>query len=264
MSHLDLSGCKKRKRGERVFKFKTFGEKGNPIESSGPFCQNMKALLEFGHSESGLCSGMESWSFQLEVHRHPPLHILMFVVEEPIELSLNRHCKHCQYVGWGHHMICNKKYHFLVPSKDTVAACLSNKGDGDGAYSSKGKSNLVELEGHIMHGVFHSNGFGHLLCVNGVEMGSDLAGYHIMEFWDRLCTGLGARIVSLYDNSQKRCMDLRLVHGIAYNEPVVWSMGLQIRAWKLWCDSTNVPKSHRSHTKHAIVLASSSYCHFKS
>ena len=32
--------------------------------------------------------------------------------------------------------------------------------------------------------------------VNGVEMGSDLAGHQIMEFWDRLCTGLRARLAS--------------------------------------------------------------------
>lgn len=56
-----------------------------------------------------------------------------------------------------------------------------------------GKSKLIELQGHMMQGVFHSNGFGHLLCVNGLETGSGLAGHQIMEFWDRLCTGLQAR-----------------------------------------------------------------------
>lgn len=85
-------------------------------------------------------------------------------------------------------MICNKKYHFLLPS---------NSGPGE-----NGKSDWnIELhgdEGHKMHGVFHSNGFGHLLCINGSENGSDLLGYQIMEFWDRLCSKLGAR--SVYAN----------------------------------------------------------------
>ena len=98
-------------------------------------------------------------------------------------------------------MICNKKYHFLLPSKDSmVAACLNGKGtssdqvaEDSGNY---GKSKIfVESQGHVMHGVFHSNGFGHLLCVNGLETGSDLAGRHIIEFWDRLCTGLRVRLV---------------------------------------------------------------------
>ncbi|KAI8538591.1 hypothetical protein RHMOL_Rhmol09G0116100 [Rhododendron molle] len=211
MSHLDLSSCKKRRRGERVFKFKTFGEKGHPVDwdGGGVFVENVKALLEFGNVESGLRSGsggVAGWSFPLEVYRHPPVHVMLFVVEESLEVLLDRHCKHCQYVGWGHHMICNKKYHFLLPFKDT-------------ADPTKGKSNLLELKAHIMHGVFHSNGFGHLLCFNGLEMGSDLPGYRIMEFWDRLCCGLRARKVSLSDYSQKKGMELRLIHGVGYGEP---------------------------------------------
>ncbi|KAG8382650.1 hypothetical protein BUALT_Bualt05G0099400 [Buddleja alternifolia] len=203
MSQLDLSGGKKRKRSERVFKFKTFGERGYPAEFNGSFQENVRALLDFGHVEGG---AMPSWSFQLEVRRHPSSYLFLFVVEEPIELSLELHCKHCQYIGWGHHMICNKKYHFLLPSKVGSGDC---------------KSNMIELqgEGHSMHGVFHSNGFGHLLCVNGSETRSDLAGYQIMEFWDRLCSGLGARKVSLKDMAKKKGMDLRLLHAVAYGKP---------------------------------------------
>ncbi|KAJ7982486.1 PHD finger protein family [Quillaja saponaria] len=172
MLHLDIIGSKKRKRlCGRVFRFKNFGEPGYPVEFSGSFRENVKELLGFGHMEGTLYKGMPIWSFQLEVHRHPPLHILLFVIEEPIEASPNPHCKHCQY-------------------------------------------------SHTMYGVFHSNGFGHLLCVNGLEMGSDLAGHQILEFWDRLCTGLRARKVSLNDTSHKRGMELRLLHGIAYN--VTW------------------------------------------
>ncbi|XVE57886.1 hypothetical protein DITRI_Ditri04bG0126200 [Diplodiscus trichospermus] len=215
------AACRKRRRGgENVFKFKSFGENGCPVEFDGSFRENVKALLEYGHLENNLCNGMLSWSFQLEVHRHPPFHILLFVVEEPIEASINLHCKHCQYVGWGHHMICNKKYHFLLPSKDTVVSCFNcDEINDNDPNPEKGKLNLVELQGHIMHGVFHSNGFGHLLCVNGMEMGSDLAGYQIMEFWDRLCTGLQARKVSLNDTSKKRGMELRLLYGVAYGHP---------------------------------------------
>ncbi|KAL3502133.1 hypothetical protein ACH5RR_036582 [Cinchona calisaya] len=196
---LDLSGCKKRKRGERVFKFKAFGERGYPVEFNGSFEQNVRALSEVGQLEIGLCDPlMPCWSFQLEVHRHPLVS------------------------GWGDHLICNKKYHFLLPSKDTISACISYEGNTINATTARSiaskSKNLIELQGHTMHGVFHSNGFGHLLCINVAETGSDLAGYHIMEFWDRLCTGLRAREVSLRDISQKQGMDLRLLYAIAYGK----------------------------------------------
>lgn len=48
---------------------------------------------------------------------------------------------------------------------------------------------------HLLHGVIHANGYGHLLRVNGREGGSRvLSGRHIMNFWDRLCRMLGVRL----------------------------------------------------------------------
>lgn len=50
---------------------------------------------------------------------------------------------------------------------------------------------------HLLHGVVHANGYGHLLRVNGREGGSMfLSGCHIMEFWDRICRTLGVRLVA--------------------------------------------------------------------
>lgn len=47
---------------------------------------------------------------------------------------------------------------------------------------------------HLLQGVVHSNGYGHLLRINGREGGSKfLSGSHIMDFWDRLCKMLRVR-----------------------------------------------------------------------
>ncbi|XXG73357.1 hypothetical protein AAC387_Pa07g2289 [Persea americana] len=47
---------------------------------------------------------------------------------------------------------------------------------------------------HLLHGVVHVNGYGHLLRINGREGGSKfLSGRHIMDFWDRLCKMLRFR-----------------------------------------------------------------------
>lgn len=54
--------------------------------------------------------------------------------------------------------------------------------------------NQLEDTTHLLHGVVHSNGYGHLLRVNGREGGSRvLSGCHIMDFWDRLCKVLAVR-----------------------------------------------------------------------
>lgn len=58
-----------------------------------------------------------------------------------------------------------------------------------------------EDNSHILHGVIHSNGFGHLLRVNGREGGSNtITGSQVMGFWDRICTFLTVRygFISLF------------------------------------------------------------------
>lgn len=53
----------------------------------------------------------------------------------------------------------------------------------------------LEDSSHLLHGVIHTNGYGHLLRVNGREGGSKfLSGREIMDFWDRLCTTLRVRL----------------------------------------------------------------------
>ncbi|PIA47031.1 hypothetical protein AQUCO_01400029v1 [Aquilegia coerulea] len=68
---------------------------------------------------------------------------------------------------------------------------------------------------HLLHAVIHGNGYGHLLRVNGREGGSTfLSGFHIMDFWDRLCKTLGARKISVMDVSKKYGLEFRLLHAI--------------------------------------------------
>ncbi|XP_068660226.1 PHD finger protein PERSISTENT TAPETAL CELL 1 [Aristolochia californica] len=212
-------GGRKRKKGDRVFQFRSFCQPGHPTNFDGSsFQQNMQNLLQFGHVEIDSSTGLKTWSFRLELCHHPALHVSLFIVEEPVEESVYLHCHHCRCVGWGPHMICSRKYHLVLPSNETrkkMNCC------GHGGGSSMGftlKQNLLELEGHSMHGVFHSNGFGHLLCINGFEICSEFTGSQIMELWDRICSGLRARKVSLTDTAKKRSMELRLIHGLAYGE----------------------------------------------
>ncbi|KAL5995483.1 hypothetical protein ACLOJK_025545 [Asimina triloba] len=228
MINVGSGACNKRKREERVFKFKTFCDHGHPTHFDGPFRRNIQALLEYGRAEWGLLGGMQSWSFRLEVHRHPPVQVSLFIVEEPIETSVRRHCHHC------------RRFHFVLPSKETMAAATSVGCQGSHVSVTTAEAttvmpakqqqqqNFVELQGHLMHAVMHSNGFGHLLCLNGMEGGSEfISGHQIMDLWNRICTGLRARKVSLSDTAKKRTMELRLIHGIGYSEPWFGRWGYQ-------------------------------------
>ncbi|WOL06617.1 PHD finger protein PERSISTENT TAPETAL CELL 1 [Canna indica] len=200
----------KRRRGEQSFRFDSFCEPGNPTHFDGSFQENIKTLLMFAHSEA-LGQGRLNW-FQLELRQHPLTTVRLFVVEEDVETSTHRQCRCCLSAGWGHHIICSKRFHFVLPIGNTFSE-VQNIG-----LQVKAKSANTNL--FMMHGFMHSNGFGHLLHINGYEGGSHLlSGHQILDLWDRICTALQVRKISLVDTSTKSNMELRLIHGVAYGEP---------------------------------------------
>eukprot|EP00897_Mesotaenium_endlicherianum_P008526 jgi/Mesen1/7701/ME000405S06987 len=148
------------------------------------------------------------------------------------------HCEHCRIVGWGHHPVTAQRYHFVVPAneEELVRAHTSRREDkvcqlcsallpassekctmcgGDAM-----ESTFLKATTHLLHGVLHTNGFGHLLRINGREQGSrSLTGTDLMNLWDHICTMLRARKVSVVDVSKKRGLDLRLLHTAAHGIP---------------------------------------------
>lgn len=75
-----------------------------------------------------------------------------------------------------------RKYHMIIPH--------------DREWNKPLGSDVLELQTHHLHGLIHCNGFGHLLCINGIEGGSKyLCGKEIMDLWDRICTNLHARYI---------------------------------------------------------------------
>ncbi|GLT74641.1 hypothetical protein SLA2020_464280 [Shorea laevis] len=165
-----------------------------------------------------------------------PVVVALDVVEEDVTRSTRSvYCDQCRVVGWSGHPVCRKRYHFMIRSE--------NGGGMDGYYKSCSSCgnplqfsdsrckwcnqsiatddfedwvySQFEDNTHMLHGVVHSNGYGHLLTVNGREGGSNvLSGSDIMNFWDRLCTALSVRKVSVMDVSKKYGMEYRLLHAI--------------------------------------------------
>ncbi|CAL9217230.1 unnamed protein product [Arabidopsis halleri] len=150
------------------------------------------------------------------------------VVEEDVTRSSRSvYCDHCRVVGWSSHPVCRKRYHFIIRSGGDTKACTrcGNTQNLSEGSNCKWCSMALDIEDwvysqledntHLLHGVIHSNGYAHLLSLNGREGGSGfLTGRAIMDFWDRLCSSLAVRKASVMDVSRKYGMDYRLLHGI--------------------------------------------------
>ncbi|PAN12699.1 hypothetical protein PAHAL_2G285000 [Panicum hallii] len=217
---ISLGSSRRRKRGEMLFRFESFCQPGYPasLPGGGAFRDNVRALLGLAHLEAGAQGETRCWSFQLELHRHPPTVVRLFVVEEEVGASPQRQCHLCRHVGWGRNLICTKRFHFVLPKRELpVEADGLNYGINHGPEKpSKGTATSRD---HLLHGVVHINGFGHLVALHGFEGGSDfIAGHQIMDLWDRICAALNVRMVSLVDTARKGHMELRLLHGVAYGD----------------------------------------------
>ena len=99
---ISLGSSRRRKRGEMLFRFESFCQPGYPapLAGGGAFRDNVRALLGLAHLEAGGAHGdTKCWSFQLELHRHPPTVVRLFVVEEVVDASPQRQCLLCRHVG---------------------------------------------------------------------------------------------------------------------------------------------------------------------
>ncbi|KAK9272792.1 hypothetical protein L1049_003169 [Liquidambar formosana] len=201
-----LEACRKRRRRPKLYGFHNFADQGSPINPSGPFRDNIRVFLrECAEVEDYNIDGMPAWCTLL-VHESRNFVVPLYTIEERVKHSLHPFCDQCRSTGWSHHFVSKRKYHLIIPVDDGW-----NKPLDDGVF---------DLQTHLLHGLIHCNGFGHLLCINGIEGGSRfLCGRDIMDLWDRICTNLGTRKISVEDVSKKRSMDLRLLHGVAYGHP---------------------------------------------
>lgn len=106
--------------------------------------------------------------------------------------------------GWQHHAVCTRRYHFIIPAPldartarehgnlpALVALGMASKSgkllalppgppSDDCTASYTAPTSVFDSQTHLLHGVLHANGFGHLLRINGLEGGSSvLSGAHL-------------------------------------------------------------------------------------
>ncbi|KAL3527434.1 hypothetical protein ACH5RR_012090 [Cinchona calisaya] len=197
---------KKGKCVPKYYGFHTFGYPGCPIMLNGPFRDNIRIFLqECAELEDYKLDGMPIWCTFL-VHENRGFVVPLYTIEENVKNSLSPFCSHCRCAGWSHHFVSRRRYHIIIPVYEEWNKALD--------------SNAFDAQNHLLHGMIHCNGFGHLLCINGIEGGSkELCGREIMDLWDRICACFCTSKITVEDVSKKHMMDLRLLHGVAYGHP---------------------------------------------
>lgn len=197
-----------------------------------------------------------------------PAVVRLDVVEEDVARSRSVYCDQCRVVGWSSNPVSAKRYHFIIKADGNSIAGYNKTcaGCGDALLmtDSRCKScnhvmttedvedwmyHQLENTSHLLHGVIHANGYGHLLRVNGREGGSRvLSGRHIMNFWDRICGMLGVRKVSVMDVSKKHGLDFRLLHAVVKGHPWYGDWGYQFGAgsFSLTMDDYKLAVDHLS------------------
>ncbi|EPS70707.1 hypothetical protein M569_04052 [Genlisea aurea] len=228
------------------------------FESVKPFRTNVREFLAKHATVSpplSLFPRLVAWQVPLRVghlvgEEGDPAVVLLDVVEEDVSRSQSPYCDQCRVVGWSGNPVSSKRYHFIIKADgDSISG--SNKpcaGCGDSLHMADPRcrscNHLMtaedvedwmhqELESatHLLHGVIHANGYGHLLRINGREGGSRvLPGRIIMNFWDRLCISLGARKVSVMDVSKKKGLEFRLLHAVIHGHPWYGEWGYKFGA----------------------------------
>lgn len=203
--------------------------------------------------------------------------VCLDVVEENVARSRSVYCDQCRVVGWSGNPVCAKRYHFIIKADGQSIGAYnkpcSSCGDSFPGSDSRCKScnhemtaedaedwmyNQLEDTTHLLHGVVHSNGYGHLLRVNGREGGSRvLSGCHIMDFWDRLCKVLAVRKVSVMDVSKKYGLEFRLLHAITKGHSWYGDWGYEFGAgsFALTVDAYNLAVETLSNTPLSIFTS---------
>ncbi|KAI7993638.1 PHD finger protein MALE MEIOCYTE DEATH 1 [Camellia lanceoleosa] len=197
--------CKIRKRKPELFGFRSFANPGSTIAFCATFRDNIRLFLQecADISDHGV-AGMPTWCTFL-VNESNGSVFPLYTIEESVQFSLRPFCDHCKCIGWGHHFVSKRRYHMIIPDYENWDKPL--------------KGNFLELRTHFLHGLIHCNGFGHLLCINGIEEDSNcLPKFHLMDLWDRICTILQTRKISVSDDLKERSMELRLLHGVAFQQ----------------------------------------------
>ncbi|KAI3408474.1 PHD domain-containing protein [Psidium guajava] len=175
------------------------------MDFSGPFRDSVRRFLGDQPRDRATVDGRPTWHWRTVVSSVPGSDVVvpLYTVEEDVQGSPRPFCDECRCVGWSHHFVSKRRYHFIIPRESEWTKPMSGE--------------ILELDTHLLHGMIHCNGFGHLLSINGIEKGSySIGDEELMDLWDRICAILRPRKITVHNTSRKRSMELRLLYELAH------------------------------------------------
>ena len=166
------------------------------------------------------------------------------VYEETMLESTRVHCDCCRCIGWHHHPVTRKQYHFIIHTdfrtdakpelkgkricQLCTAAMPANLKVCPSCQENDSETSMLDYQTHLMHGMLHANGCGHLMRINGREAGSrTLSGQQLIQVWEKICELLRVREVSVEDVSQKYGVEFRLLNPVACGKTWYGTYGYQ-------------------------------------
>jgi hypothetical protein len=113
-----------------------------------------------------------------EIH-HQVLHPLVYpghMIVSSVGINYKFSSSQQGFAGWQHQPVGTKRYHFIIPSDTTTIPLADilqlNSGPPEVTKDIYATSSVFESSGHLLHGLLHANGHGHLMRINGLEGGS--------------------------------------------------------------------------------------------
>ncbi|KAK4842654.1 hypothetical protein QYF36_025493 [Acer negundo] len=170
-----FESCKKQKRTPKIFTIHSFATPASPMD--GPFRDNIRLFLQqCSEKEDYIVENNPVWCTLFLCETNGVVFPL-YIVEQNVQQSSDPFCDFCRCVGWSHHFVSKRRYHLIIPENIKWSRPLN--------------MDSIEFDTHLLHGVIHCNGYGHLLSINGTKDYSNyLCGEELMNLWDCLCSCL--------------------------------------------------------------------------
>ncbi|KAL4577044.1 hypothetical protein LXL04_013145 [Taraxacum kok-saghyz] len=140
------------------------------------------------------------------------------IYHEDVEKLSDRMCHQCHKSGWSSRLLSQECFHFVIASPDK--------------WGRPTDLDILESKSHVLHGIIHSNGNGHLLSMKSGDDGVGIS--ELKKLWERICRSVHARSLLAISSEDYYgdMFEFRLLCAIAYGPDWADPMGYKVHIQK--------------------------------